>query len=188
MKIPRLISVPAAIASILLCGCDKMSESVLDESVGMNGGFEVTESGLPVNWLVYTPATIPTGDYDLVIDTIEYKGGTQSLKFVVRDCSPVGGWHSPGFSQEYDAISGVTYTVGFWVKNEAAEFQVRVGGVTAFKGEYETIVRSSDTIPTWRHYQHAFTMPEESDRLRLEVNVLRPGTFWIDEVTISGID
>ena len=100
-----------AVASSLLLGCEKMSESVLDESVGLNGGFEVTKNGLPVNWLVYTPATIPTGDYDLVIDTVEYKEGKQSLKFVVRDCAPTGGWHSPGFSKEYEATSGVVYLV-----------------------------------------------------------------------------
>jgi hypothetical protein len=164
-----------------------MSESVLDDSVGMNGGFEITESGLPVNWLVYTPATIPTGDYDLVIDTVEYKGGKQSLKFEVRDCSSVGGWRSPGFSKEYDATAGTTYTVGLWVKNDGAAFLAKVGGVSAFEGEYEMIVQSSDTISTWRHYEHAYTMPAEFDRLRLEVNVLGPGTFWIDEVTITGI-
>ena len=185
MKKARLIAVPAAIASSLLGGCDKLSESVLDDSVGMNGGFEITESGLPVNWFVYTPATIPTGDYDLVIDTIEYKGGKQSLKFVVRDCSSVGGRHSHGFSKEYEATSGVTYLVGFWVKNDGAQFFARVGGVSTFGGEYETIVQSSDTISAWRHNQHAYTMPEEFHRLRLEVNVLSPGTFWVDDITIT---
>lgn len=164
-----------------------MSAIVKDESVGMNGSFEVTKSGLPVNWLVYTPRTIPTGDYDLVIDTTEHESGRQSLKFVVRECSPVGGWHSPGISKEYPATPGVTYTVGVWVKNEGAEFVVRFGGVSAFKGEYETVVRTDESIGAWRHYQLDYTLPSKYDRLRLEMNVLRPGTFWIDDVTISGI-
>ena len=174
-----------AVASSLLLGCEKMSESVLDESVGLNGGFEVTKNGLPVNWLVYTPATIPTGDYDLVIDTVEYKEGKQSLKFVVRDCAPTGGWHSPGLSKEYEATSGVVYLVGLWVRNERSQFRAKVGGVSAFKGEYQTIVEASDSIPEWRHYEHRYTMPEEFDRLRLEVNVLTPGTFWVDDITIT---
>lgn len=176
-----------AIASSLLCGCNKMSESVLDESAGMNGGFEIVKSGLPVNWLVYTPKTIPTGDYDLIIDTAEYRAGKQSLKFVVRQCSPDGGWHSPGFAKEYDAAPGTSYTVGFWVKNDGTEFLAKIGGVTATQGRYETIVRSSETIATWKHYEHEYTMPKGFDRIRFELNILRPGTFWIDEVTISGI-
>lgn len=177
-------AVVAAVAGGVLLGCEKLSESVIDESVGMNGGFEVTRDGLPVNWLVYTPATIPSGDYDLVIDTVEYKEGKQSLKFVVRDCAPTGGWHSPGFSKEYEATAGATYLVGLWVKNESSRFRAKVGGVSAFEGEYETIVQAGDSIPEWRHYEHLYTIPEEFDRLRLEVNVLSPGTFWVDDITI----
>jgi len=175
------------VAGILLCGCARMSETVLDQSAGMNGGFEVSESGLPVNWLVYTPKTIPTGDYDLIIDTVEYQAGKQSLKFVVRECSADGGWHSPGLSREFSATPGTTYTVGFWVKNDGAEFHVRIGGVSAKEGQYETMARSSETIATWRYYEQKYTMPPEFDRIRFELNILRPGTFWIDEVTISGI-
>jgi len=65
---------------ILLSGCTRMSEQIRDKTAGMNGSFEITKSGLPVNWLVYTPKTIPEGDYDLIIDTMEYKEGKQSLK------------------------------------------------------------------------------------------------------------
>ncbi len=42
-------------------------------------------------FLVCTPKTIPTGDYDLIIDTAEYRAGKEPLKFVVRECSPTGG-------------------------------------------------------------------------------------------------
>jgi hypothetical protein len=164
-----------------------MSESVRDESAGMNGGFEVVQSGLPVNWLVYTSRTIPTGRYDLIIDTTEYRTGKQSLKFVVRDCSPEGGWRSPGFSQEYDATPGRSYTVGVWVKNDGAEFLAKIGGVTATQSLYDTIVRSRETLGTWTHFEHAYTVPQGFKRIRFELNVLRPGTVWIDDVTISGV-
>jgi hypothetical protein len=176
-----------ALAGSLLCGCNKTSESVLDKAAGMNGGFEITRSGLPVNWLVYTPKTLPTGDYDLIIDTTEYEAGKQSIKFVVRKCSPDGGWRSPGLSKEYDATPGTSYVVGFWAKNDGATFLARIGGVTATDGRYDTIVRSSETIATWKHYEHRYTMPQGFKRLRFELNILAPGIFWIDEVTISGV-
>jgi carbohydrate binding protein with CBM4/9 domain len=182
-----VVTALVAIAGGLVCGCNRTSESVLDESAGMNGGFEITRSGLPVNWVVYTPKTLPTGDYDLIIDTAEYKAGKQSLKFVVRQCSADGGWHSPGFSKEYAATPGTRHTVGFWVKNDGAEFLAKIGGVTDTEGRYETIVRSRETIVTWKHYEHDYTMPQGFNKIRFELNILRPGTFWIDEVTISGI-
>lgn len=186
MKRLLFTAVSAAVVSSSLSGCQKMSEWVIDDSVGLNGGFEVTKDGLPVNWGVYTPATIPSGDYDLVIDTVEHKEGRQSLKFVVRDCASTGGWYSPGFTREYEAASGVTYHVGFWVKNERSRFRATVGGVSAFKKhEYETIVEGDDSIPEWHRYVYAYTMPAGLHRLRLEINVLSPGTFWVDDITIT---
>ena len=62
-------------------GCCKTSEQISDPSVGMNGGFEHTQSGLPVNWIVYSPATLPTGSYELIFDREDFKEGTQSLRF-----------------------------------------------------------------------------------------------------------
>ncbi len=161
------------------------SESVVDETAGLNGGFEVVRSGLPANWLLYTPKTIPTGDYTLVVDTTEFKDGKQSLKFDVRSCSPDGGWHSPGLSTEIDVTPGATYRVGFWIKNDGAEFVVKVGGESAKKGQYETIVKTRDTSTTWRHYEKDYTIPTGANRLRFEMNVTQPGTFWIDAVTIE---
>lgn len=188
IPVGRLSEASCVVVMALLSGCRALSESVIDPSAGLNGGFEIVESGLPVNWLVYTPRTIPTGDYDLILDTLEYKGGKQSLMFRVRDCSAAGGSRSPGFSKEYEANGGSTYTLGFWVKNDGAEFRVRIGGVTAKEGHYETVVQTRENIGTWRYYEHQFVMPPEFDRLRLVVNVLSPGTFWIDEISIGGLD
>lgn len=33
----------------------QMSQSVTDETAGLNGGFEHVKEGLPVNWLCYPP-------------------------------------------------------------------------------------------------------------------------------------
>ena len=40
----------ATLATVFLSGCSKMSETIRDENAGMNGSFEWTKSGLPVNW------------------------------------------------------------------------------------------------------------------------------------------
>ena len=32
--------------------------------------------------------------------------------------------------------------------------------------------------------EYEFRMPEEYERLRLQLNVLKPGTFWIDSLNV----
>lgn len=178
-----------AIIAATLIGCfNKMSETVRDESAGINGSFEVTKSGLPVNWTIYASTTIPTGNYELIIDTTDYKDGKQSLKFLVHECSPKGGWLSPGISQEYSANSGETYKVSFWVKNEGSEFRVKIGGVSAFEGQYDTVVESRASIHDWKMFEYDYKMPMEFETIRFELNVLKPGSFWIDDIKIEVIN
>jgi hypothetical protein len=178
-------TITIALCGISLVACGKFSETIEDDTVGVNGSFEVTESGLPVNWLIYSPKTIPEGDYDLIVDTSEFKSGKQSLKFFVRECSSVGGWHSPGLSQQWDAIPGETYTIEFWVMNEGAEFIVNFGAVTEFDGRMETIIRSDEQISNWKRYSYKYTVPSKFKQIRFELNVLKPGSFWVDDVTIK---
>jgi len=184
----NIVLILTILASVFLYGCSKMSESIQDKTAGINGSFEVTKFGLPVNWIVYTPRTIPTGDYDLIIDTTEYKDGRQSLKFLVRECSPNGGWYSPGLCDEYKAMPGETYRVSFWVKNNGSEFVVKIGGVSAFNGQYDTIVKSKETIDTWRKFEYNYKIPQKMNAIRFNMNILQPGTFWIDDIKIERIN
>jgi len=178
------------ICGLVLSGCTNFSKIIHDESAGMNGSFEVIESGLPVNWLVYAPETIPTGDYDLIIDTTDAKDGNQSLKFIVRDCSPVGGWGSPGITQQYYANPGEQYKISFWIKNDGSRFTVSTGAVSPMNGEMVSIITSSDKIDDWKQYAFDYTMPadQEWDNIRFEMNILKAGTFWIDDIKIINLN
>jgi len=189
-KTKNLGLIVAMLATVFLCGCSKMSETIRDERAGMNGSFEWTKSGLPVNWLLYTPNTVPTGDFDLIIDQTEYKAGKQSLKFVVRACAATGGWRSPGLCKQYPAHPGETYRVSFWIKNEGCTFSVRIGGVSPFEGKYETIVETRDSLEAWTRFEHDYEMPtgKKFDEIRFEMNVLHPGSLWMDDIRIEGPD
>ena len=175
------------IAFGLLAACTKMSETVENESAGLNGDFEITESGMPVNWIFYTPKTVPDSDFDLVIDREEFKSGKQSLKFVVRECSTTGGRLSPGFTREVAAEPGATYRVSFWAKNHGSELRFILGGVSAWEGKYGEEARISEPIEEWKRMEYEFRMPEDYERLRLELNVLKPGTFWIDDLNVEKV-
>ena len=174
-----------------LGGCttgDKMSETVADKSAGVNGSFEYTKSSFPVNWLLYTEKTVESGDFDILIDTDEFKDGKQSLKFVVRKCSDTGGRLSPGFCQEFKANPGETYNISFWAKNHGSEFVSKVSGVSAFQVLHETVVgQSNEKIDDWRLFECEYKIPEKMEALRFELNILHPGTFWIDDVRIKKI-
>lgn len=178
------------LAIAMLFGCAPMSEVIRDEAAGMNGSFEITKSGLPVNWLLYTPKIVKNSDFDLIIDSSEYKDGIQSLKFLVREYAARGEWNSPRFCKEYEAVPGESYVISLWLKNNESEFYIKIGGVSAFDGKYETIVKSSEKIDSWKYYEYKYTMPTEEkfDRLRFAINILSKGSFWIDDITIIGND
>jgi hypothetical protein len=179
------------ITIIFLNGCDyilhPMSEMITDKTAGINGSFEVIKSGLPVNWIIYTPETVPEGDFDIVFDTVDFKDGKQSLKFIVRKCDATGGWHSPGFCNEFPAKPGQTFKISFWFKNNGSGFIVRIGGVGSSTGQYETIIKSDETIDSWRLVEYTYTIPEKMTAIRFEMNIIKPGIFRIDDLKIAQI-
>lgn len=187
MKSKQVPVAGVLLAIVVLPGCGRLSEEVRDASAGMNGGFETVRSGLPVNWLVYTPSTVPGGDFELILDREDYKEGRQSLRFSVRECSDDGGWRSPGIAQEYPAQPGASYLVSFWIKSEGCDYEVGIGGVDAKTGEGETVDSSAEAAGSWRFVEHTYTMPERYDRIRFDLSIRSPGSLWIDDVSIEPI-
>lgn len=169
----------------LFTECSDLSESYHDKTAGMNGSFEVVKAGLPVNWNVNTPNTVQDGNFQVIVDSLNAKDGKRSLEFDVKECSTEGGYLSPGFNNEFKVESGQEYKISFWVKNRGSEFIVRVGGVTTFTGTYSTVIRSQDTIPSWQQVVYNYTVPSRYKKIRFDLNILQPGTFWIDDIRIE---
>lgn len=179
---------------ILLCmilglsGCFNMSESEKDSSAGINGGFEITKNGLPVNWLMYTSNTVPDSQFKISFDNEEFKEGKHSLRFDVDHCSSAGGWHSPGFTNEFFEIANKNgfenCKLSFWIKNNGAKFRISSGGVSPHKGSMKTLVESDSSLPEWKYYEYQIEIPKGM-HLRMEFNILGPGTIWIDDVKIE---
>ncbi|HCS20332.1 MAG TPA: hypothetical protein DIW47_07190 [Bacteroidetes bacterium] len=182
-----LFCITCLFTSIFTLSCNKNNMSILieDKTKEPNGGFEYAKDGIPLNWQVYTSQTTPNGDFEVLLDRINFKEGEQSLNFVVRNCSPTGGWHSPGIAKQIDAKPGEKYRISFWVKNSGSTFRALVSGISATKGESATIVMTGDEIPEWKQYTYSYVVPDKMNALRFEVNVLQAGTFWIDDVRIA---
>lgn len=186
LKLKSRLSFLIPLFSILtLCSCNQMSEQVKDESAGMNGGFELTKNGIPVNWLMYTPSTVPNGKFKIILDKENFIEGKQSLKFKVEESSSNGGWHSPGFTNQFDAKPESNYKLSFWVKNDKAEFSVMAGGVSPKSGDIKMLLQTSKQISDWTQYEYNVPISKEFNQIRLEVNILKAGTFWIDDIRIE---
>lgn len=175
---------------VVLSSCMKMSEKESDAAAGVNGGFEVEKNGLPVNWMMYTPNTVPEGDFKIVIDQNEYKEGKQSLRFDVVACSSTGGRFSPGLTNEFfdsgEFKAEGIYKLSFWMKNTGSKFKVSAGGVSPQQGEMNVLIESDTDAKDWSYLEYEISILE-GRHLRLELNILRPGTFWIDDVQIIQI-
>ncbi|MBS1271957.1 MAG: hypothetical protein MAGBODY4_01093 [Candidatus Marinimicrobia bacterium] len=167
-----------------------MSEQIKDKSAGLNGGFEVSKNGLPVNWLMYTPNTVPNSDFKIILDNEEYKEGKQSLRFDVKECEDIGGWHSPGFTNEF-FVAGkyeghARYKISFWIKNNGTKFQITAGGVESKGGEMTPLIEGDEEISDWKLFEDEIEVPQER-WLRMQLNILQPGTFWIDDIRIEKV-
>jgi len=175
---------------LILTGCNHMSEKETDPSAGLNGGFEISKNGLPVNWLMYTPTTVPDADFVIKLDKDIFKEGKQSLRFDVKKCSSTGGWHSPGFTNEFfeiDKFEGEgIYKLSFWIKNSGAKYRVTAGGVAPYEGDMKILIESSENIEDWKYLEYEINVPQDR-HLRMQLNILQPGTFWIDDIQIDKI-
>ena len=48
----------------------------------------------------------------------------------------------------------------------------------------KNLISNNDTIPDWKKFEFEFTFNEDLDRFRFELNILTPGTLWIDDVQL----
>lgn len=174
-------------SSVTISSAQKMSVISHDKSRGLNGSFEYVKNSLPVNWQVYSPKTVPSSDFDFLIDATDTKEGKKSLKFIVRKCEAIGGWKSPGIAYQMNANSGEKYRISFWIKNTESNFFINVAGVSSFKNKTETIIKSDDKIENWKRFEYIYTIPKGMNALRFEANILSKGIFSIDDVKIEKI-
>lgn len=166
-------------------GCQSLSESSHAPEAGLNGGFEVVRDGLPAEWDVYTPATVPGAEFVLALDEEVRREGLHALRFDVAACGDEGGWLSPGLARELPVEPGATYVVSFQVRSEGARWTADVGGVGAKTGELEQLEASSADEGQWTRVEHRVVVPEHYERLRIQFNVRSPGTVWLDDVRVE---
>lgn len=175
---------------LILSGCNQVSEKETDITAGLNGGFEISKNGLPVNWLMYTNKTVPKADFTIELDQGVFMEGKQSLKFDVKKCSSTGGWYSPGFTNEFSESGPFEgdgfYKLSFWIKNHGTTFNISAGGVASMVGDMKILIESDQQIEEWKYLEYEISVPKDW-HLRMQLNILQPGIFWIDDVKVKKI-
>lgn len=184
--LPVVVSVAAFFA---LQQWGAMSTVARDEAAGFNGSFEVVADGLPANWRVYDRPLVQ-GDAELTYDDGDAVDGAQSLEMVVHRADGAGGWRDAGLFHSVDAEGGQSYRVSFWLKSRGSRVRLRVDSEKGdFRQPHEPIVETFDPqragAETWRRFEVTYTVPRDYRDIRFELNVLTPGTVWVDDVRIE---
>jgi len=183
-----LVSVITAVAAVYLLERSlAMSIIERDKAAGFNGSFEVVKSGLPVNWNIYH-RPLKDGKAEFSIDTSTPIDGAGSVKFLVHAAEPAGGWRSPGLFNSLNAEEGRTYDVSFWLKNLGSSIRLEISSelpesmVTPIS---EIIGPDRTGEGEWRQFTYTYTVPSQYNNIRFDVNVVAPGTLWMDDVRIE---
>ncbi len=181
------------VATILIVatptGCTPMSIREKSESAGFNGSFEIEKSGLPVNWYIYYPP-IKNGDAEISLDPMDAVEGSQSLKFIVHRADSRGGWTTAGLFQVRPAKAKTSYKVSFWLKNQGCKISLLIRSEKPKKAPpaNRRVLGAQDTgTNTWRQFEYVYTVPNTYDNIRFELNIVQPGTLWIDDVRIEEV-
>lgn len=169
---------------LLISACTKLSETVSSSSSGINGGFEIFESGLPVNWSVYTPEIVKDGEFKILPDQEVFCEGKQSLMFDVKSCSDQGGHYSPGFFGEYHQFGFGQYEISGYILNQNTHYRIAAGPVSTHHGSVITLIDKRDTDLNWMPFSFLVDVPEGS-HLRFEMSVLSAGVCRIDQLKIE---
>lgn len=182
--VPRLVLIACV---ILLTAC---VPSVIerDPAAGFNGSYETVRSGLPVNWYVYR-APVEDGSTELSFDRTDVVEGKQSLKFVVHSASPERTFLNPGLFQVVPAKENTTYRVSFWLKSQEATVRVFIRSEKPNVSPPPDILLlgAAELSNTWQRFEHLYTIPEDHNNLRFELDILAPGTLWLDDVRIEEV-
>ena len=169
---------------ILLCLFSFGCQSLQKEPSHHNLGFENWVNGLPSGWIWYSPNTLKKAKFTIDKETKDVYEGESAVKFTVERCSDQGGAFSPGFTHEFlDApFSGpATYMVQFAIKHEGP-IRFEVGSVSHKNGEMKTIYQGNGS-KDWKVLQANIDIKNE-EWLRVQCNMLGPGTFIIDDIQI----
>jgi hypothetical protein len=81
-----------------------------------------------------------------------------------------------------------TYKTTFWIKNRGYKFLVRLECTKGYElGHVSKVLETSDTMDNWTKFEFLIPTYKKEIHIRFELNILGPGTLWIDDVRIEEV-
>ena len=76
--------------------------------------------------------------------------------------------------------------LSFWIKNDGSKYRITAGGVSPKEGDMKILIESDQQLKDWKYLEYEVSVPKDR-HLRIQLNILQPGTFWIDDIQIVKI-
>jgi hypothetical protein len=173
------------LASLLLVSCQSDELSKRDSAAGLNGGFETTDSGHPVNWAFF-PNPESDDAFQVSVDTTTVQEGDQSLKLVTDQSDKTVGLRSRRVSVQ----AGKTYKISFSVQNSGCKLTVRrvvqdASGTNNVRSEI--IADTSTDTGGWETFEETLLVSDGESNVVLIFLVDGPGSLWVDDVKVEEV-
>jgi len=170
---------------LAVSSCKKNELYVGNAEAGLNGSFEVIESGYPVNWAIF-PSPENSKTTSVSLNSATACDGKYSMELVTQELKGTTGIRTRRLSVN----SGSRYKISFWAMNKAGAFQVnRVIRDHSGKKNIRAkiIARSSQPTDEWQRFDDEVLIAENEKYLHLIFRVIEPGTLLIDDVVIEEV-
>jgi hypothetical protein len=171
---------------LLMISCTSDVLLKRESTVGLNGSFEITDSGYPVNWEFF-PNPETNSALQVIVDTTYAVEGNQSIKLVAREIDDVVGIQS----QQVQVQSGKTYRISLSVKLSGCSVWVRRATWDADSVPVNSrLAKVADDLRSpgeWQHFEDILTIPERETSIYVGLSVIGSGTVWCDDVRIEEV-
>jgi len=172
-----------AMAALILSSCGSHELFRSGSSSYLNGGFELTDDGYPVNW-AFGPNPKTTDSFSVFLDTEVHIAGTQSLRIESSAASATKVIRS----QRIPVSGGTTYRVAFSAMTEGCTLRVRrtvmdSSGTTNMRADEIAVPKG--TVEGWQYFGEALAIAPGEAKVFLTFLVDGVGTLWCDAVTIE---
>jgi hypothetical protein len=173
------------IVSLFLVSCQSNELSKPNNEAGLNGSFEITESGYPVNWAFF-PNPESDDIVQIAVDTTKAQEGKQSLKLATNQSEKTVGFRSRRVAVQ----PGKTYTISFAVQNDGCALKVRrivqdASGTDNRRSEI--IVDTSSPTNDWKTFEETLVVSDGEAKVVLVFLVEGSGTLWFDDVQVEEV-
>ncbi len=187
MKRPDRLGLAALLgmAIVLLSACQSDELIKRHGTAGLNGGFETTEDGYPVNWAFF-PTPEADSPFQVAVDSVDVLEGNFSLRVTT-----MSGEKLPGFrSRRVEVQPGKDYRLSLSFKNDGCHLQVRrtlqnAIGKTNLRQDF--IIDTSAPSTQWDTFEETLVISGDEANVLLVFLIDGSGTVWFDDVKVEEI-